>query len=157
MSAEAKRRQGQLAKIHIGEKQLFGSKDAYRDMLESVAGVRSAADLDEAGRVKVIEHLETCGAKFAPARKSGHKRKPPKAPPETERQVAKIRAMLAEDGLPDSYAESILRQMTGHPHRPPLAWATSEQLRHVIAALAYHRKRIEKKRAGQAGQKRREA
>ena len=58
MSAAAKRRQSELAKIHIGAKQLFASKDDYRDMLEDVAGVRSAADLGPAGRVKVIAALE---------------------------------------------------------------------------------------------------
>ena len=147
MSAAAKRRKSELAKIHIGEKQLFPSKDAYRDMLESVAGVRSAADLDQAGRVKVIEHLEACGAKFKPARNSGHKLKAPKAPPETERQVAKIRAMLAEDSLPDAYAEAILKRMTRHPHHVPLTWAYSRQLRDVIAVLNYRKKKIEK-RAG---------
>ncbi len=146
-STSAKRRRSELAKIHIAEKQLFRSKDEYRDMLESVAGVRSAADLDAAGRGKVLDHLAACGAVFKPARKSGHKRKPARAPVETERQVRKIRAMLADDGLPDSYAEAILKRMTKHPHRVPLAWANGEQLRNVIASLEYRRRRIEE-RAG---------
>lgn len=144
--ASAKRRQAELAKIHIGAKQLFRAEDDYRDMLQKVTGQRSAAKLNAAQRGKVIEHLASCGAKFAAARKSGHKGKAPKAPPETERQVAKIRAMLAEDWLPDSYAESILRRMTKHPHRTPLTWAYGHQLRDVIAALEYRRRRIEKRK-----------
>lgn len=146
MSAMARDRRGsELAKIHIGAKQLFDDDGDYRDMLFSVAGVRSAKQLDEAGRRTVIEHLKSCGAKFEPARKSGLKRNPPAPPPETERQVRKIRAMLAEAGLPDAYAEGILRRQCSHPHRVPLQWANSEQLRGVIAALAGHAKRRERK------------
>ena len=140
------RRRSELAKIHIGAKQLFDDDGDYRDMLFSVAGVSSAKQLDEAGRRAVIEHLKACGAKFGPARKSGLKQNPPAPPPETERQVRKIRAMLAEDGLPDAYAEGILRRQCSHPHRVPLQWANSEQLRGVIAALAERAKRQEKKR-----------
>ena len=140
------RRRSELAKIHIGAKQLFDDDGYYRDMLFSVASVRSAKQLDEAGRRAVIGHLKDCGAKFGPARKSGLKRNPPAPPPATERQVRKIRAMLAEDGLPDAYAERILRRQCSHPHRVPLQWANSEQLRGVIAALASRAKRQEKKR-----------
>ena len=78
----------------------------YRAMLQSVAGVRSAADLDEAVRRAVLEHLRAGGAEFRPARKSGLRRNRTAPPPETERQVRKIRAMLAEDGRPDAYAEA---------------------------------------------------
>lgn len=60
------------------------------------------------------------------------------APPrETERQVRKIRAMLAKDGLRDAYAEAILRRMCTHRHRVPLQWARSECLGGVIASLSY--------------------
>ncbi len=150
MQAMADRRRSELAKIHIGAKQLFDDDGDYRDMLESVAGVRSAKQLDEAGRLAVIEHLKACGAKFEPARKSGLKRNPPPPPPDTERQIAKIRAMLAEDGLPDAYAEAILKRQCSHPHRVPLQWADSEQLRKVIAALAYRKRRMAR-RDGQEG------
>ena len=117
------RRQSELAKIHIGKKQLFDDGGDYRDMLKA------------------------CGAEFRPARKSGLKRNRPAPPPETERQIRKIRAMLAEDGLPDAYAEAILKQMCSHPHRVPLEWASSEQLGKVIAALSYRKKRMQQ-RAG---------
>ena len=135
------------AKIHIGKNQLFDDDDDYRSMVQSVAGVRSAADLDEDGRKAVLEHLKACGAEFRPARRSGLRRKPPAPPPETERQ---IRAMLAEDGLPDSYAETILQRMCSHPHRLPLQWASSKQLGDVIASLSYRKKRIEKRVAKEA-------
>ena len=53
--------------------------------------------------------------------------------------------MLAEDGLPDSYAEAILQRMCSHPHRVPLQWASSKQLGDVIAAVSYRKKRIEQR------------
>ena len=148
--AAARRRRSELGKIHIGKKQLFDDDSDYRDMLQAVAGVRSSADLDEAGRRTVIEHLNACGAEFRPARKSGLKRRPPAPPPDTERQIRKIRAMLAEDGLPDAYAEAILRRMCSHSHRVPLQWASSKQLGNVIAALSYRKKRTEKRAANEA-------
>ena len=50
-------------------------------MLESVAGSRSAADLDAAGRRRVLDHLRVCGAVFRLGRKQAVER--PVAPPET--------------------------------------------------------------------------
>jgi len=144
------RRRSELGKIHIGAEQLFDDDSDYRDMLQAVAGARSAADLDEAGRRTVTEHLKACGAEFRPARKSGLRRKPPAPPPETERQARKIRAMLAEDGLPDTYAEAIPQRMCSHPHRVPLQWASSKQLGNVIAALSYRKRRIERRATEEA-------
>ena len=121
-----------LAKIHIGKKQLCGDDDeAYRDMLEAVAGQRSAADLDGAGRRKVLEHLRACGVEFHPA----GQRPRPQAAPERAPLIRKIRALLADSKLPEAYAEAILRRQTGHGHRTPLEWGTPEQLRAVVAAL----------------------
>ena len=134
--AAARRQRSELDKIHVGKNQLFDDEDDSRDMLQAVVGVRSAADLDEAGRRTVIEHAKACGAEFRPAPKSGLKRKPPAPPLETERQIRKVRAMLAEDGLPDSYAEAILKRMCSHRHGVPLQWATSKQLGGAIAALS---------------------
>jgi phage gp16-like protein len=55
----------ELAKIHIGAQALGlrqpGDDSAYRDMLWSIGRVRSAADLDEAGRRRVLDHLRGCG------------------------------------------------------------------------------------------------
>lgn len=54
-----------LAKIHIAAAQLglkqAGDDSAYRDMLWSVARVRSAKELDEGGRLAVLRHLRACG------------------------------------------------------------------------------------------------
>ena len=55
----------ELAKIHIAAADLkliqLGDDSAYRNMLWSVARVRSAKDLDESGREKVLAHLRSVG------------------------------------------------------------------------------------------------
>lgn len=55
----------ELAKIHVAATQLRlrrpDDDSAYRDMLWSVARVRSAADLDAGGREAVLNHLRANG------------------------------------------------------------------------------------------------
>ncbi len=63
----------------------------------------------------------------------------PAPEPDKRRLIAKIRALLGS--RPEAYAEAVLQRMTGHPHRAPLAWATPEQLRKVVAALNYDARR----------------
>lgn len=50
-------RNAELAAIHIAKAQANMADDSYRDMLWTLARVRSAADLDYAGRHKVLDHL----------------------------------------------------------------------------------------------------
>lgn len=58
-------RNSDLAMIHIAAEKLgliqHGDDSAYRDMLFSIARVRSAAKLDSGGREAVLKHLEACG------------------------------------------------------------------------------------------------
>lgn len=60
-------RSTELAKIHIAAAQLglrqAGDDSIYRDMLWTVARVRSAKDLDAGGRQAVLKHLRGCGFK----------------------------------------------------------------------------------------------
>lgn len=64
-TAKSSARTRELALIHIGAQQLglrqSGDDSAYRQMLWAVARVKSAADLDEAGRQRIIDHLRSCG------------------------------------------------------------------------------------------------
>lgn len=67
-AARQPRRKGrniELGKIHIAAAALGmireGDDSVYRDMLWSVARVRSAGALDEGGRARVLDHLRACG------------------------------------------------------------------------------------------------
>ena len=120
-------RRTDLAKIHMAKKQLGLDDDCYRDMLWTIARVRSAADLDEHGRKVVINHLKKCGARFTRKRRirpAGSKRE----------QLAKIQAFLAEARRPDSYADGMSKHMF---NVEKIEWCTPEQLGKIIAALAY--------------------
>lgn len=56
-------RRRDLSAIHTAKRDLALDDDAYRDILWAVARVRSAADLDQAGRSKVLDHFRACGWK----------------------------------------------------------------------------------------------
>lgn len=129
--AAADRRRRELAAIHIAVRRLGLDEESYRVVLEAAAGVRSAADLDAAGRAAVLDRLR--GRRSRPAAEAGR-----------SRLIAKIRALL--DSRPEAYAEAILQRLTGHDHRVPLAWAAPEQLRKVVAALSYDAQRKRKRK-----------
>lgn len=127
-----------LMLIHVGAKQVAGDdREAYEDMLEAVVKVRSAAGLDAAGRRKVIDHLRTCGARIGRSRSGSARR--PKPRPEIARIVRRIDALCINHPggrKPRSWAESILRRMTGCARGTPLEWADTGQLQDVAAAIA---------------------
>lgn len=61
-------RKADLAAIHVAKKNLGWSDEEYRDILWLVCQVRSAGDLDFAGRKRFLAHLRACEGR--PARKS---------------------------------------------------------------------------------------
>lgn len=54
-------RKRELALIHIGAQQLGMDRETYEAMLMGIARVKSSADLDWAGRRKVLDHLAHVG------------------------------------------------------------------------------------------------
>lgn len=134
-----------LASIHIGatalgmDTQDRDENSAYRSMLWTVGRVRSAAQLDYAGRKKVLEHLAACGYN---ARKHGKK---PKATDTNAAQIGKIEALLAARGLPWTYITngepSMVKRICGVER---IEWANAAQLGKLIAALSYQQNRTSK-------------
>lgn len=129
------RRSTELAKIHLGAKQLGLDDDAYRAMLWTVARVRSARDLDEGGRRAVLEHMKARGFK---TRRKGR----PTPSDDRGALLAKIDAQLAAAGRDRDYVErGMLRRMLGPEAPARLDWCTPEQLRKITAALWYDARR----------------
>ncbi len=126
------RRNADLAKIHLAKKQLGLDDDIYRDMLWTLARVRSAADLDDAGRQAVLDHLKARG--FTARRKRG-----PTPAGDRSPLLNKVFALLGD--RPVTYAEGILRHMYRDAAPARLEWANPEQLRKVVAALSYDKRR----------------
>ncbi len=118
-------RRRELAAIHIRAKERGLDEHTYREMLREVAGVTSARDLDGAGRQKVLQRL-------APRPTAPHRQS-------ADPMVRKIYALLGD--RPASYAAGILRRMFGADAPDAIEWATGEQMRNVIAALEYDRRR----------------
>lgn len=130
----ADQRKRELAMIHVAKKDLGMDDETYRQMLWTIARVKSAADLDSAGRKQVIDHLKGCG--FRVKRKRSVRPGGSRAP-----LLAKIRALLGKN-RGDEYALGILANMHGKEAAPDrLEWASPEQLRKVVAALNYDAKR----------------
>ncbi len=145
MSAQ---RNKQLAKIHLAKKQLAMDDDSYRAMLHTVAQVGSAADLDERGRKKVLQHLTSKGASFKPKKKRYGQR--PHNYDRLPEYITKVEALLTDMGLSWAYADSIARNITGgrgyqhggqgynnpDPGVERLAWVKEERdWRAIVAAL----------------------
>ncbi|ROO28232.1 gp16 family protein [Salinisphaera orenii] len=129
-------RNATLAKIHIAKKDLALDDAVYREILWTVARVRSAKDLDAHGRDAVLSHFRSRGWKPKVAKRAG------KVPHNRDREpmLRKIEALLTDQGLPWSYADAIAQQMFSVER---LAWLRDEQqLRAVIAALDKRRRRI---------------
>jgi phage gp16-like protein len=124
------RRTRELAKIHaVAWRQLGLDEETYRAMLHEVAGVTSAADLDAAGRARVLDHLARLGGR---ARHRYPGRPHNTENPETGPLLRKVEALLAEAGRPWSYADALAKRMYSVDRT---AWCKADQLRGIIAAL----------------------
>ncbi len=119
-------RRRELAAIHCAKRDLGLDDGTYREMLRQIAGVGSAAELDEGGRRNVLDHLRSKGAPRAQATR-GRPHNMDKKP-----ELTKIEALLAEAGRSWAYADGIARHMFGIAR---CAWLTPDQLRAVLTAL----------------------
>lgn len=131
-------RRRELAAIHIAKKDLGLDDGTYRDMLFAVARVRSSADLDQGGRTAVIEHLRRSGFKRKQDRAAAERVKKPAVAADCQALVDKLEAQLTAAALPWKYAEAIAERMF---HVKRLEWCKAGELRKIVAALEYARRR----------------
>lgn len=125
-------RSSDLAKIHMAKKALGMTDDDYRALLARVGKVGSAADLDIAGRARVLREFERLGWRAQPTGK-------PKPKLCGEPQAKKIRALwLALYGAgvvrnPDESALLAYVRRQGQVDR--LEWLSVRAASAVIEAL----------------------
>ena len=137
------RRNRQLAAIHLAARDLGLDRDAYEDVLFTVARVRSAADLDAAGRGAVLEHFRARGWKPR-TRKNAHPGQPHNLDSEDRGpQLKKIEALLADSRLPWAYADGVAKRMFDIDR---VQFCRPDQLHKVIAALVYDQRRRHRNR-----------
>lgn len=129
-SSAADLRKRELAQIHIARQQLGMDDDIYRDMLWSVARVRSAADLDWVGRKRVLDHLVGCGFKVKTKKMAA----PHKGLALTKQDIeAKIACQLKALCKEWPYAHGVARRI--FPEVSAFEFLTPAQLGKVSSAL----------------------
>ncbi|ADE10454.1 regulatory protein GemA [Sideroxydans lithotrophicus] len=104
-------RRRDLAAIHAAKRDLAMSDDTYRDILWAVARVKSSADLDQAGRSKVLDHLRACGWK--PVKKANEWKFIDAAAPDRQPLLRKICMVCKSMGVGKAYAEGAAHRQTG--------------------------------------------
>lgn len=127
-----------LAKIHIAKKQMGLNEATYRDMLQSVAGVESAADLDVKGFDAVLAHLREAGFKAKRPVRFPDKPQKHQVKVECRALMRKVEALLAEAKRPWSYGHGVAKQMFKIQR---LEWLDAVQLHKVVQALMIDAKR----------------
>ncbi len=134
----AQPRNNGLAQIHIAKAQLGLDDDTYRAMLWGVARVRSAKDLDHAGRAKVLAHLTACGFKSrAPATPTpGRPRNMDH--PERGPLLRKVEALLLSAGRDWGYCNFICKRMFSVDD---VSFCHEGQLHKLVAALEIDKRR----------------
>lgn len=131
LARPAQPRNNALAQIHIAKAQLGMDEETYRAMLWGVARVKSAGDLDHAGRAKVLAHMKASGFKDKRAGK-------PRPAPDRAAQISKIEALLADAGRPWDYAHGMAKRMFAIER---VDFCTPDHLQRLIAALVYDQQR----------------
>lgn len=131
----------ELAAIHVAKKQLGLDDDTYRDALFAITRKRSAGDLDQAERQRVLDHFRGLGFKRPvnrPQRARVDHGKKPVVAEDKRALVDKIEALLADGARPWNYARAMARRMFGVEQ---LEWASAGQLHSLVAALEYQKRR----------------
>lgn len=123
-------RKRDLAQIHIAKNDLGLDEDTYRAALWTIGRVKSAADLDFAGRRKLIEHFKSRGWKSRRSKK-------PRAG--ADPLAGKILALWLElrdrsmiQDASDAALKSFIKRQTGVE---AVQWLNNRQAHLVIEAL----------------------
>lgn len=131
-----------LAKIHMAKAQLAMDDDVYRDTVRAIANQRTstAKDLDYAERAKLLEHFRRLGWKdrgYTPAKRVAEQK---------QKLMDKLHAQLAAAQRQWAYADGMARRMF---KIQKVDWLNAEQLRKLVAAMEYDRRRREAKLAAE--------
>lgn len=138
-------RDREIKLIHVARRELAMDEETYRAMLKLVAGVESAAKLDDAGRKKVIDHMKSKG--FKVKSKSAGKAAPGASVTEPDPQYRKIQALwgdLARCGAVRVNTEGAIRiyikRITGCDD---YRFCNNKQVAVIIETLKKWRDRVE--------------
>jgi phage gp16-like protein len=124
----------QKAMIHVARAKVGMSEDDYRAMLSGF-GVESSKQLTQGKFDAVMQHFGKLGFASLQARY--------KVKSSRDMLRSKVKAILADLGLTDSYADSISKSRFGVD---TWGWLKADELHKLVAMLTYHQKRQRAKR-----------
>lgn len=127
-----------LTLIQIARRQLDMDDDAYRAMLMRTAGVESSKALTPRQVGRVLAELERLGFKPTSPKKATTGRQTAEPAPERAALIGKIERQLAEAERTIAYADGMARRMFKVER---VEWCDPDQLRRLVAALAYDAQR----------------
>ncbi len=130
-------RRSELAAIHIAKAELQLDREAYEAIVRRVGGVTSSADLDQAGRRRLLDELRRMGATSVVE----HRRKaraPRALRPDAQARLKKVGALLAESRRPWEYAHALAQRMYKVER---IDWCKPDQVRGIITALEIDKRR----------------
>lgn len=124
----------QKAIIHIAKQQLKLNDMNYRSLLQSV-GVNSSRELTWWQYQQLLGHFKVLGFEVVSKNAPRWQASPPKS---KKKLLKKIGAILADMGLPDTYADGVAKKVA---KVDKVVFADFDGLRKIVAALTYHQKR----------------
>ena len=130
----------QIKLLQVARRQLGWSQADYDAAVKERFGVASGKDLTQGQFKELLRHLEKCGFRY---QGPGRVKKAPPIDRQPERKQAVLGAVagaLQRLGKEWRYADAIARKMFGIDM---LAWCDEEQIRKVLAALEYKRRKDE--------------
>lgn len=127
-------RRADLAQIHIGIKALGWDDAFYRSILWTVCRTKSAADLDMAGRLRLIAHMRQCGWHAAPTGKGARPVAKPLTP--VQRKMWSLWQQLADAGLvANRRMPALLAWVTRQTGVDRLEWLNAAQEELVLTSM----------------------
>lgn len=125
-------------KIQIARRQLGMDDDTYRAMLMRTVGATTSKGLTPRQIGRVLAELERLGFQPTSPRKAPAGRQTAEPAPERAALIGKINAQLAEAERTIAYADGMAQRMFQVER---VEWCDPDQLRRLVAALAYDAKR----------------
>lgn len=131
----AQTRSQMITKIHIGKNQLKMTDNQYRVFLLDAVDKHSCAVMSDAELMQVLQAMKKQGVVFT-STKFKEKRPTPRA--DKAKYLAKITALLTNQGKPQKYADSMAKKAFGIEF---VNWLEPWQLKKIIQMLAVYERR----------------
>ena len=118
--------------IHVAKNELALDDSTYRAVIKNSTGKESSKDCTTPQLRKVLDALKTKGFAVTP------KETKPDVVDVNQPMIDKIGALLADGGYPWAYAKGMAKKMY---NKEDLRFCNGDELRGIVAALAYNKKR----------------